>query len=161
MTRANTQTRIVVCDTQRLADGCNACGDAHLSKVVCQVVQDLFLCLLLSEHGGHLGPQMTHEQDVDLGGTHTLHKLVDLAVTAAQRVRKRMKRFSYENIICVLFREMVKSEAHHASQSLVWIIGGAGGGPEQHVCSTVRNASQADLLMWSQLSEPREFASSK
>ena len=50
----------------------------HVREVRRQVPQQLVLRLLLAHHGRHQLAQVAHDQDVDLGRAHALHKLVDL-----------------------------------------------------------------------------------
>ncbi len=52
----------------------------HHTKLCLQVGQKLLLCLGLAHHSRHLLPEMTHDQDVYLGSSHTLHKLIHLAI---------------------------------------------------------------------------------
>ncbi len=52
----------------------------HHTKLCLQVGQKLLLRLCLAHHRWHLLPQVTHDQDVYLGSSHALHKLIHLAV---------------------------------------------------------------------------------
>lgn len=52
----------------------------HHTELGLQVGQKLLLDLCLAHHCWHLLPQMTHDQDVYLGSSHTLHKLIHLAI---------------------------------------------------------------------------------
>lgn len=53
----------------------------HHAKLCLQAGQQLLLRLRFAHHGRHLLPQMTHDQDVDFGRSHTLHKLIHLDQT--------------------------------------------------------------------------------
>lgn len=50
----------------------------HHAKLLRQVCQQLLLGLLLAHHGRHLLPQVPHDEEVNLGCSNPLHKLIHL-----------------------------------------------------------------------------------
>lgn len=49
-----------------------------IGELVAQIFEQLLLRFLLAHHGRHLLAQVPHDQAVDLGCPHPLHKLVHL-----------------------------------------------------------------------------------